>query len=56
MTFTTTSRLPKTMMVFARWSAMILALPTVTALGAVSTGCVESSSETLRLLSLAVPV
>src|SRR5437667_114446 len=54
MTFTTTSRLPKTMMVFARWSAMILALPTVTALGAVSTGWVESSSEILSSLPVAV--
>ena len=33
------------MIEFDRWSAMILALPIVTALGAVSTAWVESSSE-----------
>ena len=53
-TLTTTSRLPRTMMVFARWSAMILALPTVTALGVVSTAVVDNSSETFSVLSLAV--
>src|SRR4030095_8306697 len=56
MTFTRTSRLPKTMMVFARWSAIILALPIVTALGAVSTGWVESYSENVRVLPVAVLV
>ncbi len=38
-------------MAFARWSAMILALPTVTAFGVVSTGCVWSSSEIFKVLS-----
>ena len=33
------------MMELERWSAMILALPIVTAFGEVSTACVESSSE-----------
>ena len=49
-TFTTTSRLPRMMMVLARWSAMIFAFPIVTAFGVVSTACVESSSATFRPL------
>ena len=42
------------MMAFARWSAMILALPTVTAFGVVSTACVWSSSEMFRVLPVEV--
>ncbi len=41
-------------MVLARWSAMILALPTVTAFGVVSTACVWSSSEMLSVLPVEV--
>ena len=43
-------------MALARWSAMILALPTVTAFGVVSTGCVESPSEMLRCCRPKSPV
>src|SRR2546423_8689380 len=46
------------MMELARWSAMVLAFQIVTALGVVSTGCVESSSEILSVPPpvLAVPL
>ena len=44
------------MMLLARASAINFVLPTVTACGAVSTGCVESSSFTCSVLSLAVPL
>src|SRR5262249_43223590 len=37
-TFITTSRLPRTMIELARWSAISFELPMVTAFGAVSTG------------------
>src|SRR6202011_998692 len=44
------------MIVFARWSAMILAFPTVTAFGVASTAWVWSSSEIFKVLSPPVVV
>ena len=45
-TLATTSRVPRTMMVLARASAISLVLPTVTDCGVVSVGSVESCSLT----------